>query len=181
VRGGFELSFAIHDGSRGKRIEGWTVICRGVHEAKITNMDGGGLRLYPSSHPAARQYFDRQTELRWPCTCNEQQVLAALFRAHTEAADDWISFDSYLLHHSYLYQPLGGSYFASTSEGKFVCRGPEFLIRAYAKTLESIGEPVQVTVRRGQKMKTIRPKVLHFGDSYVVANLFTAQRSAIPK
>lgn len=181
VRGGHEISFAIHNGTRGKRIEGWSVMCRGVREAKITNVDGGGLRLYPSSHPAARQYFDRRAELRWPHTSDEKHMLAALFRAHSEAVDDWISFDSYVLHHSYLYQPVGDSYFASASGDNFVCRGPEFLIRAYAKALESIGEPARVTVRRNQRMKTFRPKVLHFGSSFVVADSFTAQRSSLHK
>jgi hypothetical protein len=181
VRGGHELSFAVHNGRRGKKIENWSVICRGVHEARITNMDGGGLRLYSSSHPAARQYFDRHAELRWSRTCKEDEVLAVLFRAHAEAMDDWISFDSYLLPNRLVSQPFGDSYFTTTSGNNFVCRGPEFLIRVYAKALESIGEPVQVTLRRNQKMKIIRPKVLHFGSSFVVADSFIAQRSSLHK
>jgi hypothetical protein len=177
VRGGHELSFAIHNGRRGKKNASWSVICRGVHEARITEMDGGGLRLYSSSHPAARQYFDRQAELRWSRTCNEDKVLAALFRAHMEAVDDWISPESYLLPNRLVSQPHGDSYFTTTSGNNFVCSGPEFLIRVYAKALESIAEPARVTVRQRQKKKTIRPKVLHFGGSFVVADSFIAQRS----
>jgi hypothetical protein len=55
IVGGFELSFGIHKGQRGKRIERWVVTCSKVHEAKITEMDGGGLAVYSGSHPAARQ------------------------------------------------------------------------------------------------------------------------------
>jgi hypothetical protein len=95
--------------------------------------------------------------------------------------DDWIPFDRYLLMNT----PWNGSdylpHFAPVSGTKFVCRGPDFLIRIYAKALEAIGEQVQVTVRSNLKRKAIRPNVLHFGTSHVVAETFTAQQSALPK
>jgi hypothetical protein len=96
ISGGFEASFSIHKGKRGKKIEAWAVCCRGVHEAKISEMDGGGLGLYASDHPAALQYVARRAQLRWPRTCDEAKVLVALFRAHVETVDDWIPFDCYL-------------------------------------------------------------------------------------
>jgi hypothetical protein len=93
-----------------------------------------------------------------------------------EAVDDWIPFDRYLP----IKIPWNGTsilpYFAPVSGSKFVCRGPDFLVRAYAKALEAIGERIQLTLRGGPKPKSIRPKVLHFGSSFVVANAFTAQR-----
>jgi hypothetical protein len=39
-----------------------------------------------------------------------------------------------------------------------------------------MGERVQLTLRASTKSKSIRPKVLHFGESYVVANAFAANR-----
>jgi hypothetical protein len=179
IPGGLELWFSLHNGRRGKKIDEWKVICRGVHEAKITSWDGGGIALYPSSHPAARQYSDREAELRWSRACDENKVLAALCRAHVEAVDDWIPFDSYLQINSPYRETTSSSYVASGSGRKFVCRGPRFLLRCYAKALESVGEPTQMTFRKNQRIKNIRPKVLHFGNSHVVANTFTAQRSAI--
>ena len=179
VHGGLEVCFSVHKGQRGKRVDGWIVNCRRVHEAMITSVDGGGLRVYPATHPAARQYVARRAELRWPRTCNEANVLLALYRAHTRAADDWIPFDRYLS----IETPWTGTsfqpHFAPVSGNNFVCRGPEFLVRSYAKALEAIGEPVQLTLRRASKLKPAQPKVLHFGESYVVADAFTAERAAI--
>lgn len=176
--GGLEVSFSVHKGQRGKRVDGWSVTCRRVHEAKITDFDGGGLRVYSATHPAARQYVARRAELRWPRNCDEAKVLLALYRAHTKAADDWIPFDRYLS----IETPWTGTsfqpHFAHISGSSFVCRGPDFLVRTYAEALEAIGERVQLTLRRVSKLKPTQPKVLHFGESYVVADAFTAKRAA---
>jgi len=157
----------------------WSVTCRRVHEAKITSIDGGSLRVYPATHPAARQYVARRAELRWPRTCDEAKVLLALYRAHTRAADDWIPFDRYLS----IETPWTGTslrpHFAPISGDNFVCRGPDFLVRTYAKALEAIGEQVQLTLRRASKLKPAQPRVLHFGESYVVAERFRAEPAAI--
>ncbi len=179
ISGGLEVCFSVHKGQRGKRIDGWSVTCRGVHEAKITAVDGGGLLLYRATHPAARQYVVPRAELRWPRTCDEAKVLLALYRAHTRAADDWIPFDRYLS----IETPWTGTSFqphvAAISGNNFVCRGPDFLVRAYAKALEAIGERVHLTLRRAPKLKPTLPRVLHFGESYVVADSFTAEQAAI--
>lgn len=176
VSGGFEVTFSVHKGQRGKRIEAWTVRCRGVQEAKISQMDGGGLGLYPSDHPTALQYVARRAELRWPRTGDEPKVLVALFRAHVEAVDDWIPFDQYLQ----INTPWNGTSFlpnfAPISGKSFVCRGPDFLLRAYARALETIGEEVKLTIRSSAKPRSIRPRVLHFGGSYIVADVLTAER-----
>lgn len=177
--GGLEVCFSVHKGQRGKRIDRWSVTCRRVHEVTITDMDGGGLRVYSASHPAARQYIARRGELRWPRTCDDAKMLQALYRAHTRAVDDWIPFDRYL---SIETQRTGTAFqpcFAPISGNNFVCRGPDFLVRAYAKALEAIGERVHLTLRSVPKSKPTQPKVLHFGDSYVVADSFTAARAAI--
>jgi hypothetical protein len=176
ISGGFEVSFSIHQGKRGKKIEQWAIRCRGVHEAKISEMDGGGLGLYPSDHPAARQYVTRRAELRWPRTCDETKVLAALFRAHVETVDDWIPLDGYLQ----INTPWNGTSFlpdfAPVSGKNFVCRGPDFLLLAYASALKAIGERVELRVRSSAKPRLIRPRVLHFGASQIVADVFTAER-----
>ena len=176
IPGGFEVSFRIHKGQRGKRVAGWNVTCRKTHEAKITEMDGGGLRVYSSSHPAARQYAARRAELRWPLTCNKAEALVALYQAHSKVADDWIPFDQYL----FLDRAWDGSPLLIESgpvPGKnFVCRGPEFLLRAYARALAAIGEEVKLALKGAAKPKAIRPKVLHFGGSYIVADVFSAER-----
>jgi hypothetical protein len=179
ISGGLEVCFSVHKGQRGKRVDGWSDTCRRVHEAKITSIDGGGSRVYPPTHPAARQYVASRAELRWPRTCDEAKVLLALYRAHTRAADDWIPFDRYLS----IETPWAGTsfqpHFAPISGNNFLCRGPDFLVRTYAKALEAIGEQVQLTLSRASKLKPAQPRVLHFGESYVVAEAFGAERAAI--
>jgi hypothetical protein len=178
ISGGLEVCFGVHKGQRGKRIDRWSITCRRVHEATVTAFDGGGLRVYPATHPAARQYVACRAELRWPRTCDKAKVLLALYRAHTKEAGDWISFDRYLS----IETPWTGTsfqpHFAPISGKNFVCRGPDFLIRAYANALETIGVQVRLTLRHLPKLKPIKPRVLHFGESYVVADIFTAERAS---
>lgn len=164
VSGGFELSFDVHKGRRGKRIDAWRITCSGVHQASITDRDLGGLALYSSSHPAAREPVARQAEIRWTGATEEALLTGALYNAHTEAVDDWIQFDSH-------------SRVQSIGKDKFACRGPEFLMRAYAKALRSIGKKPRLILRR-RSGTAARPRVLHFGDSYVVANVFIAAKTA---
>jgi hypothetical protein len=90
---GLELCFGIYRGERGTKIDSWSVSCLGVREAKITALDGGGLRLYPGTHPAALRYSARKAELRWPGIRDKAAVIGALYQAHIAATDDWIPFD----------------------------------------------------------------------------------------
>ena len=96
MTGGLDLYFSIHKGRRGKAADHWIVVCRGVRESNITDFDGDGLAVYPTSHPAVRQYVARRAELRWPRSSDEVKVVVALQRAHVKAVDNWIPFDRYL-------------------------------------------------------------------------------------
>jgi hypothetical protein len=66
--------------------------------------------------------------------------------------------------------------FAPVSGKSFVCRGPDFLLRRYARALEAVGEEAKLTIRSSAKRRLIRPRVLHFGGSHIVADMFTAER-----
>ena len=162
VSRGFDLSFSVHKGRRGRRVDAWRIGAWKIHQASITAMDFGGLALYSSTHPAAREAVARQAEVRWSGANDDAVLMGALYKAHTEAVDDWIPFDWY-------------SRIRAISGGKFAIRGPDFLMRAYAKALRSIGKQTQV-ILRGRNQKTERPRVLHFGDSYIVADTFVAER-----
>jgi hypothetical protein len=163
--GHLELCFSIHEENRGrKKIDSWKIICKGVREAQITDLDGGGLALYPTTHPAARQYTARQALLRWTASDNKAAVLGALYQAHTNAVDDWIPFDRYL---------------QGISMKKCVCRGPLFLLRAYARALR--GELPRLELLGVGKAKRTRLRVLHFGESFVVAAGFRISSEAIPR
>ena len=129
----------------------------------MTALDGGGLLLYPGTHPAALRYTARRAELRWSGIRDRAEVIGALYEAHVKATDDWLPFDEVVS-------------IETISEGRFICRGPDFLMRAYAKAFRAKADRVRLVVRGGSKAKPLRLKVLHFGDSYVVATEFTAQK-----
>jgi hypothetical protein len=159
---GLELRFGIYRGKRGARIDSWSVRCLGVREATVTALDGGGLRLYPGTHPAALRYTARRAELRWSGVRDKDAVVGALYEAHLAVMDDWLPFDEVVS-------------VETISKRRASCRGPDFLMRAYAKAFRAKGERVQLVLRGGSKAKSMGLKVLHFGESYVIAAAFTAQ------
>jgi hypothetical protein len=91
--------------------------------------------------------------------------MGAVCRAHIDAAYDWIPVDRYV------------DIWAIAGK-KFVCRGPDFLLRAYAKSLRLIGAQARLRLRAKRKPEKVRPRVLHFGASFVVATTFIAQPQA---
>jgi len=164
---GLDLSFSVHKGQYGKRVDSLRITSLEVHEAKITALDGGGLALYSSTHPSARELVARQAQVRWSGASDDVAMIGALYEAHIEAVDDWIPFERF-------------SSIRAISNDKSACRGPDFLMRAYAKALKSIGKQPRIILGR-QKRKVSRPRVLHFGDSYIVADTFVAERDGEKK
>lgn len=162
--GRLELQFGIHEENRGrKKTAQWNVICLGVREAHITELDGGGLAIYSATHPAVRQYAARRAELRWVPHTDKATTLGALYQAHIDVTDDWIPFNRYVS--------------TKSISGKTCsCRGPEFLMRAYAKALRARGGDPHLSLRRNSKRKPTRLRVLHFGESFVIAAGFRAER-----
>jgi hypothetical protein len=162
IAGGLEVCLGVYKGRRGRMPEVWRIRCLGVKEFLISDLNGGGLALYSSSHPAARQFVARKAVLRWSGSDNAT-VLGALHRAHRDEVCDWIEMAFYSK------PPF--------EDGKQVCRGPDFLLRAYAKALGHIGANPRLTLEKKIPTKG-RPKVLHFGNSFIVAQTFLAERDA---
>ncbi len=157
---GVELWISVHLGRRGRKAETWRIKCLGIRDLQIADLDGGGLALYPGTHPAARRFTARQAVLRWSGG-DDTTAIGALYRAHMDTVADWISFS----------QCLNARGIAKPA----LVRGPEFLMRAYAKALRRIGAQPRLSLRpKGQPR--VRLRVLHFGDSYVVAATFIAQQ-----
>lgn len=163
---GLALFFGVYKGRRGRRMDDWSIECSQVQEARITAWDGGGIGVYPSDHPVARQYTAREAEVRWIGTKDEVSIVGALYRAHREAVDDRIDFGTY-------------ADIRPKTKNTCACRGPEFLMRAYAKAIRSMGKRPHIILRlRPEKAK--RLKVLQFGESYVVASAFVGKRREFP-
>lgn len=163
-----ELFLTIHEERRGKpMVDAWTILCAGVRETHITDFDGGGLALYRSTYPTARQYTARRAELRWASRGATENMLGSLYRAHLDTVDDWVAFDRYAF----------GSWTRSAlNKENLVLRGPDFLMRAYAKALRAIGESPRLKLQPRGKRRPAALRTLHFGESFVVAAGFTAER-----
>lgn len=157
---GLEICLALHASRRGRRVEAWKIGCLGVREFWISDVDGGGLALYSSMHPAARQYTARKVRLRWSGCEDVVAMVGSIAKAHWDAVDDWIPFD-YLT--------------ARAIERKeFVCQGPDFLMHAYAKALRALGARIRLVPLK-QKPPATRPRVLHTGSSAIVADRFLVE------
>lgn len=161
---GLELGIGVYEGRRRRKAESWRIQCLGVREFKIDDVDGGGIALYSSTHPAAGQFVARPAILRWG-PGNAAAAIGALCQAHLERVDDWIPIDRYVD-------------IRAIVENKFVCRGPDFLLRAYAKALHMIGAQPQLKMLQKRKGKRARLRVLHFGSSSVVAKSFVLELHA---
>jgi hypothetical protein len=85
--------------------------------------------------------------------------------------DDWIPFDRYLGAADSLVDRL-------TSARSWQFSAPRFLSRVYARVLKDLGIRVQVLPNLGARSSSTRLRVLHFGESYIVAKDFTSQREA---
>ena len=55
----------------------------------MDDLDGGGIRLYGSDHPLARQYSSAKARLQLERVEDAGAAIAALVTAHTRVFDDW--------------------------------------------------------------------------------------------
>jgi hypothetical protein len=155
---GVELAFVALRSRRGNRIASWQIVCGGVRELSVSDLDGGGIQLYSSSHPAAKQYSADGAALQWRPSGRGPEALGALLAAHIRLVDDWIPFERYT-------SPR------RLEASQVTWRGPEFVMRAYARALRELGLPAKVVPKRRLR-RTSRPRCLHFGNSFVVSNRF---------
>lgn len=158
TKNGLDLTFLVTEGKGGTSLSNFVVECLRIREIEIRDFDGGGLRVYGSRHPGVRR-FGQQATLRWVSSGHESEI-QALYRVHQSKAVDWVPFD--LL-----------AQFRSQNAEKRNLRGPVFLLQAYAKVLRTLGADPQIKLRG--KAKQPRLKILHFGDSYLIAERFTAR------
>jgi hypothetical protein len=144
------------------------VTATGLREYHIENVDGGGLRLSGVSHPVVRQHLDVRGSLRFRGVTKSADHLACeIWAAHVKAVDDWIPPDRYLPSIPTLAEIL------AAGRG-ILCRGPRFLLRQYGTVLKRAG--IRVTIATSSRRSSRRrARLLHFGQSFVVAANFEAE------
>jgi hypothetical protein len=67
-----------------------------VRQWHVDDLDGGGIRLYGSDHPLARQYSSAKARLRLQRVKEPGAAIAVLVKAHTHVFDDWVPIERYL-------------------------------------------------------------------------------------
>jgi hypothetical protein len=97
--------------------------------------------------------------LQWKPDGRGPEALGALLAAHTRLLDDWVPFERYTSP-----RRLGASL--------VTWRGPDFVMRAYARALRGLGLHTKVVLKQSRR-HAVRPSCLHFGSSFVVADRFT--------
>jgi hypothetical protein len=157
------LLFNILEGKRGRIVQHCRVRCLRVRQWQVDDLDGGGIRLYGSDHPLARQYSSAKARLRLERVEDAGAAIAALVTAHTRVFDDWVPIERYL--GSLADLPV------RVANGLSVA-GPEFALKAYARALRSAA--AASLSRRQKQVGTARFRVLHFSQSCVVAERFEA-------
>jgi hypothetical protein len=161
-RGGLRLELELAKGRRGKAVAWFTVTCRSVLEIALSDLNGGGCRVYSASHPAGRQYGDAIVKLSFRPGGRMDEIGGAVARAHQRLVEDWIPLERY-------------ARLDSADTEVVVWRGPAFLMRAYAAAIRAL--PIKATLGTPRRRLSHRsPRVLHLGDSYVVAHEFTLSR-----
>lgn len=163
------IHLSLRRGRRGAVLQQWNVEARGLHDFHIVDVNGGGLSLTGGSHPAVRQYVDKHEALHFKGRCvNTDAIIGELWIAHTKAVDDWIRVDRYL--------PSGRQMakLFSRNHGR-LCSGPRFLVKRYEEVLRR--NNVSTTRKPIKTSTSHRPRLLHFGASFVIAEQFQATLS----
>ncbi|HEU4994473.1 MAG TPA: hypothetical protein VFT29_06615 [Gemmatimonadaceae bacterium] len=159
------LLFNILKGKRGPTVQHCRVRCIRVRQWHVDDLDvpGGGIRLYGADHPLARQYSSGKARVRLKRVEDAGAAIAALVTAHGRIFDDWVPIDRYL--GSVADLPV------RVAKGLSLT-GPEFVLKGYARSLHSVA--AASLIRRSKRSSTARFRVLHFSQSFVVAERFEA-------
>jgi hypothetical protein len=178
-QGGVALKLAIHDNERsGDVLASWHVRCEEVREFLISDVNGGGLNFFEESHIALRLISEDRASLYFTGKAPDPfAIIGALYHLHRDVCDDWKPFDAYLNRPADLPELLADGY-------GLLASGPVFLMEKYAEIVQRVGLRTSITDRSPAKYwdgadwikQAEYLKLLHLGESYIIAERFNAQR-----
>jgi hypothetical protein len=169
----FELFPAPKDGTP----PAWLVSCRQVREFSLSDFDGGGLNWWKRKHPLLAQFSSPKASLDVDLGDRSHEECAGfLLQAHRRIVDDWIDFDRF----------ISPTLWGTARRQRFAIRGPEFLLRTYHDQLEAAGFRTKFKKHKrslywsgfGWSERRRAVSALHFGNSFVVAESFSATPDA---
>ena len=167
---GKDLALCFYVSPDGKTQEVWEVICKSVVESQLTETTNCGLNYWESEdHPVIAQYSEPHEDLYFSKpTENPSALLGILWKVHRKATDNWIPFDRYINR-----QVTPRELFES--DMGMLASGPSYLIEAYASAIDNEGmKPRRLASEEG--IYVPEAKMIHFSESYVVAETFEASR-----
>lgn len=173
-----ELVFDLIHGNDEEDSSTWAVIASNVFDYRIVDSRDDGLSHHIDDHVMLSRYTDKTVDLYFRGSCSEPEaVVGALYEAHVRCVRDWFEFEKYLNTE----KPLSG--LIKGGHGKLAC-GPLFLLNEYKQVLDHYGIGVSLTDTRPAKYWNgdswvefeRSPQMIHFGDSYIVADGFEARQ-----
>jgi hypothetical protein len=141
-------------------IERYKIICKNIIEYLICDVNGGGINLWKdNNHYMLRQFTDETYSLKIISNKNIfDNMVYKLYKLHTRKYNDWIPFDKYF------------KMFIKTHSLKYseIYKGPKFIAMEYIKILNK--NSVKYSMESmGRKEFNENIKMIHFGNSYIVA------------
>jgi hypothetical protein len=173
-RGATTLRFELLRHVGAKPASQWVVSCQRVREMTLTVDDFGGLNFWRDDHPALAQFTSRKSSLTIHLGGRSvAECAGVLLRAHWNAVDDWIEFDRFAVRDGEL----------TAASGRVSVGGPRFLMEAYHRELRESGFAAQLKPYKralywsglGWSERKRDVSMLHFGNSFVVAEAFSAE------
>jgi hypothetical protein len=151
----------------------WLVSCHQVREFGLADFDGGGLDLWETNHPMLSQFSSPKASLKITIDGhNPAECAGVLLHAHRQAVDDWIDVDRFAKTERWV----------TAGRGSVVLSGPEFLLFHYHRHLVQAGFTAVLKKHKrklywsgfgwSERRRTV--SLLHFGNSFVVAESFSA-------
>jgi hypothetical protein len=141
-------------------IERYKIICENIIEYLICDVNGGGINLWKdNNHYMLRQFTDETYSLKIMSNKNIfDNMIYKLYKLHTRKYNDWIPFDKYF------------KMFIKTHSSKYseIYNGPKFIVMEYIKVLNKNNVKYLMESIGGKKFNG-NIKMIHFGNSYIVA------------
>jgi hypothetical protein len=165
------LRFEAAPKKRSRLKRAWIVSCRQVRDLCLADFDGGGINHWARDHPTIWQFSSPRASLAISFGNHTRaECLGVLLEAHHIAVDDWIEFDRF------------ADIDRKTSAGPPKIVAPQFLLAEYRRRLVRAGFSAQLTKPRkrfywsgrGWSLRRSKVSMLHFGNSFIIAESFTA-------
>jgi hypothetical protein len=163
------LHFEVNDGNDHHTM--WELTFSNVLEERLAGAYYCGLNVWHEGHPATDQYTEQRVTVSFSCAPPDpDRLIGQLWVAHRALVDDWIPFDRYFNDAMPLRRLLAAN-------SGILAAGPRFIMNEYARVLKENG-CIPNKSRRSAKGRITKASLIHFDESFVIAEAVVAKRLA---